>query len=174
MQHLPPRNGAIMLGVPHTSNWDFILMLAIVWRCKMQVRWLGKASLFRGPAGPIMRALGGIPVERSAAHGLTDHLIAQLRSKPGQALVITPEGTRSAGKYWKSGFYRIAEQSEMPVLLGFVDRRNMTTGLGPVVNLTGDVRADMDKLREFYDGKVGIRPGKEIVPRLRIEDETAD
>ena len=159
-----------MLGVPHTSNWDFILMLAIVWRCKLHVRWLGKASLFKGPGGPIMRALGGIPVERSAAHGLTDKLIADLRSKPGQALVITPEGTRSAGEYWKSGFYRIAEQAQMPVLLGFVDRATMTTGLGPVLELSGDVRADMDRIREFYRGKVGIRPGQEIEPRLRAED----
>lgn len=166
----PPTRPTVLLGVPHTSNWDFVLMLAIAWRLGMHIRWLGKASLFRGWRGPVMRSIGGIPVDRSDPSGVVDDVVARIAGGDVFGLVVTPEGTRGSGEYWKSGFYRIAREAALPVTLGYVDRTTMTTGLGPTIDLTGDVRADMDRIRAFYADKAGMRPQFRIEPRLRDED----
>ncbi len=164
-----PRDGAgVLIGAPHTSNWDFVLMLAIAWEAELPFRWLGKHTLFRGPAGPLMRALGGIPVDRRDPAGLVDELVARLGEGERFYLVVTPEGTRS-GQGWKSGFYRIARAADLPVTLGYVDRTTMTTGLGPTLTLTGDLRADMDEVRAFYADKSGFAPSRRTEPRLRDE-----
>jgi 1-acyl-sn-glycerol-3-phosphate acyltransferase len=165
-----PVRPSILIGAPHTSNWDFVLMLAIAWRLRIRTHWLGKDSLFRGWRGPIMRALGGIPVDRSNPRGLVADIVARRRAGEVFSLVVTPEGTRGSGEYWKSGFYRIARDAEMPVVLGYVDRTTMTTGLGATVELTGDVRADMTRVRAFYADKSGLRPEHRTEPRLREED----
>jgi len=164
-----PRDGAgVILGAPHTSNWDFVLMLAIAWEAELPFRWLGKHTLFRGPAGPVMRALGGIPVDRRDPAGLVEDLVARLGDGEHFYLVVTPEGSRS-GSGWKSGFYRIARATGLPVTLGYVDRTTMTAGLGPTLTVTGDVRADMDLVRAFYADKAGHTPSRRTEPRLRDE-----
>ncbi|WP_431797397.1 1-acyl-sn-glycerol-3-phosphate acyltransferase [Microbacterium kunmingense] len=166
-----PARPTVVLGAPHTSNWDFVLMLGIAWRLKMRFRWLGKESLFRGWRGPIMRAIGGIPVDRSNPAGVVDTLVGRIRDGDVFGLVVTPEGTRGGVAHWKSGFYRIAREAGLPVTLGYVDRTTMTTGLGPTLMLTGDVRADMDAIRAFYADKSGMRPALRVEPRLREEDD---
>jgi 1-acyl-sn-glycerol-3-phosphate acyltransferase len=168
-----PTRPTILIGAPHTSNWDFVLMLAIAWRLRIEVHWLGKSSLFRGWRGPIMRGLGGIPVDRSDPARVVNDVVAQVHSGTVFGLVITPDGTRGGNDYWKSGFYRIARETGMPVTLGFVDRTTMTTGLGPTLDLTGDVSADMDRIRAFYADKAGLRPERRTVPRLREEPGAA-
>lgn len=165
-----PEGSAILIGAPHTSNWDFALMLAITWRLGISVRWLGKNALFRRPFGPVMRALGGIPVDRRNPGRLVADLVARAREGERFLLVVTPEGTRGQGRYWKSGFYRIARDAGLPVVLGYVDAVTRTSGLGPTLHLTGDVSADMDRVREFYADKQGIRAQDFITPRLREED----
>lgn len=164
-----PSRPTILIGAPHTSNWDFVLMLAIAWRLGIEVHWLGKSSLFRGWRGPIMRRLGGIPVDRADPARVVNDVVEQVHSGRVFGLVITPDGTRGGNEYWKSGFYRIARETGMPVTLGFVDRTTMTTGLGPTIELTGDVAADMDMIRGFYADKAGLRPERRTVPRLREE-----
>ncbi|WP_091231552.1 1-acyl-sn-glycerol-3-phosphate acyltransferase [Microbacterium sp. 3J1] len=164
-----PTRPTILIGAPHTSNWDFVLMLAIAWRLGIEVHWLGKSSLFRGWRGPIMRRLGGIPVDRSDPARVVNDVVAQVHTGGVFGLVITPDGTRGGNAYWKSGFYRIARETGMPVTLGFVDRTTMTTGLGPTLELSGDVPADMDRIRAFYADKAGLRPERRAVPRLREE-----
>ncbi|MCK6211143.1 1-acyl-sn-glycerol-3-phosphate acyltransferase [Georgenia sp. EYE_87] len=167
-----PKDGAgILIGAPHTSNWDFALMLAISWRAGVSVKFLGKKSLFKRPFGPLMRALGGIPVDRAHPAGLVDELVARVNAGERFYLVITPEGTRSASPYWKSGFYRIARATGLPVVLGYVDRTTMTSGLGPTLRVTGDVAGDMDRVRAFYDGKTGVT-GRTTTPRLHEESPT--
>ena len=168
-----PSRPTILIGAPHTSNWDFVLMLAIAWRLRIEVHWLGKSSLFRGWRGPIMRRLGGIPVDRADPARVVGDVVARVHSGAVFGLVITPDGTRGGNAYWKSGFYRIARETGMPVTLGFVDRTTMTTGLGPTLDLTGDVAADMGRIREFYADKAGVRPERRTEPRLREEDSPA-
>ncbi|WP_298458991.1 1-acyl-sn-glycerol-3-phosphate acyltransferase [uncultured Cellulomonas sp.] len=170
---LPPEGVGLLIGAPHTSNWDFVLMLAITWRLGIESKFLGKLALFRGPLGPLMRALGGIPVDRRNPAGLVDDVVARVRGGERFFLVVTPEGTRSRAEHWKSGFYRIALDTGLPVTLGYVDRRTMTTGLGPTIRLTGDVRADMDVIRAFYADKAGLRPENRTEPRLRDEPSSS-
>ena len=97
------------------------------------------------------------------------HVIARVREGERFFLVVTPEGTRGRAAYWKSGFYRIARDTGLPVTLGYVDRRTMTAGLGPTMHVTGDVAADMDRIRAFYADKAGLRPENRTEPRLREE-----
>ncbi|GAA5150650.1 1-acyl-sn-glycerol-3-phosphate acyltransferase [Microbacterium pseudoresistens] len=164
-----PDRPTVLVGAPHTSNWDFVLMLAIAWRLGVDVRWLGKKSLFTGWRGPIMRALGGIPVDRADPSAVVSDVVAEIRDGGVFGLVVTPDGTRGAHTHWKSGFYRIARETGMPVTLGYVDRTTMTTGLGPTFELSGDVVADMDRIRAFYADKAGVRPEGRVEPRLREE-----
>ena len=164
-----PTRPTVLVGAPHTSNGDFVLMLAIAWRLGIHIRWLGKASLFAGWRGPVMRALGGIAVDRADAARVVAEIVARVNAGEVFSLVVTPDGTRGGNAYWKSGFYRIARETGMPVTLGYVDRTTMTTGLGPTVELTGDVAADMDRIRAFYADKAGLRPERRIEPRLSSE-----
>lgn len=164
-----PDRPTVLIGAPHTSNWDFVFMLGIAWKLDMHFRWLGKKSLFRGWRGPIMRRLGGIPVDRESPAAVVGEVLARIRAGEIFGLVVTPDGTRTGHTHWKSGFYRIARESGLPVTLGYVDRTTMTTGLGPTIELTGDVATDMDLIRAFYADKSGVRPENRVEPRLREE-----
>ena len=165
-----PQGARILIGAPHTSNWDFVFMLAIGWEAGIPLRWLGKKSLFGGGRGPLMRALGGIPVDRSDPSAVVTQVLEDLKQGPFH-LVITPEGTRGAGSHWKSGFYRIAREANLPITLGYVDRTTMTVGLGPTLDLTGNVKADMDQVRAFYADKAGFNLKLRTEPRLRTEED---
>src|SRR5918997_1723249 len=163
-----PPSAGILIGAPHTSNWDFVLMLGIAWQLGLDVRWLGKHPLFTGWRGPVMRALGGIPVDRRDPSSVVADVLERVHRGEVFHLVVTPEGTRS-GSGWKSGFYRIARAADVPITLGYVDRTTMTTGLGPTIRLTGDVKSDMDAIRAFYADKAGVRPERRTEPRLSGE-----
>ena len=161
-----------MIGAPHTTNWDFPLMLALTKVSGVRTSWLGKRSLFKGPLGPIMRWLGGVAVDRSAPGGMVTALVAELGARERLALLVPAEGTRAHTPYWKSGFYRIALEANVPVVCGFVDGTTRTGGLGKIVHLTGDVNADMTTIREFYAGKTGVKAANAGPIRLRDEDAT--
>jgi 1-acyl-sn-glycerol-3-phosphate acyltransferase len=160
----------VMIAAPHTSNWDFPLTLALAKVSGVPISWLGKDSLFRGPAGPVMRRLGGVPIDRSAPGGMVDALAKEFVDASHLVLVVPAEGTRSRSEHWKSGFYRIAEAAGVPIVCSFVDRRTRTGGFGPVITPTGDLTADMDVIRGFYEGMEGLRPGRFGPVRLRDED----
>lgn len=164
-----PGRPTVLIGAPHTSNWDFVLMLAISWQLDMHIKWLGKKSLFRGWRGPIMRRLGGIPVDRDSPSRVVAEVVERIQSGEVFGLVVTPDGTRSAHTQWKSGFYRIAREAQIPVTLGYVDRTTMTTGLGPTFELSGVVSSDMDRIRAFYADKAGARPEHRVEPRVSEE-----
>lgn len=166
-QH-PVAGPRILIGAPHTSNFDFLLMLGIAWDARLRIHWLGKRELFRGIAGPLMRGLGGIPVDRSNAAGIVDAVVKRAGETDQFILVVTPEGTRK-GAGWRSGFYRIAWASGLPVTLGFADGATKSAGLGETIHLTGDVMADMDRVRAFYRDKTGVRPEYRTDPRLADE-----
>ncbi|WP_422115255.1 1-acyl-sn-glycerol-3-phosphate acyltransferase [Brachybacterium sp. UNK5269] len=168
-----PGRPTVLIGAPHTSNWDFVFMLGIAWRLGVKIHWLGKKSLFVGWHAPLMRLLGGIPVDRADPSSVVEDVVRRSRDGEVFSLVVTPDGTRGAHTHWKSGFYRIARETGMPVTLGFVDRPTMTTGLGPTIELTGDVPADMDRIRAFYADKSGYHPELRVEPRLRDEDNLA-
>lgn len=149
-------------------------MLAIAWRLGVKVHWLGKHSLFTGWRGPIMRGLGGIPVDRSDPSTIVTEVVERVRAGEVFGLVVTPDGTRGGHTHWKSGFHRIARQTGMPVTLGYLDSATHTTGLGPTLDMTDDLIHDMDRIRAFYADKHGIRAHLQITPKLREEDAAGD
>lgn len=160
----------VMIAAPHTTNWDFPITLAMAKVSGVKISWLGKQSLFKGPMGPIMRRLGGVAIDRSAAGGMVASLAGLFATRDQLALVVPAEGTRSRTEYWKSGFYRIAERADVPIVLAFVDRATRSGGFGPAIRVTGDIPADMDAIRAFYAGKEGLRAGRFGPIRLREED----
>ena len=170
----PPKESCVLVAGPHTSNWDFLFMLSYAWVTDVPLRWLGKEELFKGPMGPIMRATGGIAVDRDHPGGLVEQMAERFRDGPRMGLVITPEGTRGKRDYWKSGFYRIARAADVPIVLCYIDWPNRTGGFGPTFKLTGDVHADMERIRDLYDNITGIRPQGQTSPRLREEDRSLD
>jgi 1-acyl-sn-glycerol-3-phosphate acyltransferase len=160
---------AILVGAPHTSNWDWVAMLLLTWRNGVQARVLVKRELFRGPLAPVLRATGGIPLDRDNPGETVSALLVEAEHDNHFLLVLAAEGTRGKAEYWKSGFYRMAQQTGLPVALGFVAGPSRTIGFGPSFHPTGDVVADMDLVRAFYADKHGIRPALRTEPRLRDE-----
>ena len=160
---------AVLIAYPHTSNWDGFYALLIKWALRLDTHWVGKDALFRPPFGGLLRWLGGVPVNRRQRTGFVEQMVGEFARRQNFMLVMAPEGTRSLTGGWKSGFYRIARATDMPVTLGYVDRTTMTTGLGPTIELTGDVAADMDVIRAFYADKAGLRPERRTEPRLQNE-----
>jgi 1-acyl-sn-glycerol-3-phosphate acyltransferase len=167
----PPPRG-VLVGAPHTSNWDWVVTILLSWDSSIQPRLLVKKEMFRGPLGPLMKVTGAVALDRANPGGTVRQLLADAREDESFLLAIAAEGTRSKGEYWKSGFYRIAQQSGLPITLAFVDGPSRTVGWGPTFDPTGDVRADMDLVRAFYADKRGIKPEGFTTPRLR--EESAD
>lgn len=167
---VPSARNMVIIAAPHTSNWDFIFLLAAAYSFGISVNWLGKDSLFRSPLGPILRFLGGVPVDRSKRNNLVQSLSAQIEHGSGIALVIPPSGTRRKTEHWKSGFYRIAEAAQIPLVCGYLDYQKKEAGLG-LAFLPSDLSRDMNRIREFYEPIVGKYPENKSRIRLREEDQ---
>lgn len=156
---LPVTSRYVLVAAPHTSNWDFPLMLLAVLKTGMDLHWMGKHTLFKAPFGGLMRWLGGIPIDRTRANQTVGQMVARFRASDQLVVLIPPEGTRARVQRWKTGFYHIAHGADVPVLLGFIDARRRHLGFGPLIALTGDIEADLPRIQAFFADKQGIRPG---------------
>lgn len=169
-QPLPNIPKFVVLATPHTSNWDYyhFLMLGLVSRRRPNVTI--KKEWIRSPVGWIIRLLGGIPIDREHALNMVGVLADILNSQERMVLAITPEGTRSKRPHWKSGFYYIAQAAGVPIVCGYVDYKRKRGGTGLVVEPTGDIHADFEKIRVFYEkyGMNGKHPEK--VSKLALKD----
>ena len=170
IEELPEK--VLVVGAPHTSNWDALYMLTAFWKLGRKPHFLVKDSVVKIPVfGALVRGLGGIAVDRSGGNGLVGSLVERLEGDGDFILAVTPKGTRGKREFWKSGFYRIALEADIPLELGFVDSTTKSFGWSASLRLTGDVKADMEKIREFYADKTGIKPELTCTPRLRAEDD---
>ncbi len=167
---MPSAPKAVFVAAPHTSNWDLPFTLAVAWSLDMDISWAGKDKLFRPPFGTFMRALGGVPIDRSKRNNQVEAIADALRNNEKLYLVIAPSGTRSKRDHWKSGFYRIAQAANVPMMLGFLDYEKKRGGLAFTMEPSGDVAADMERIRAFYEDVRGKHPERESVPRLKEED----
>lgn len=163
----PDLDKFVVIGAPHTSNWDFVLTLAVAATVDIEFSWVGKHTLFRGPYGPLMRRLGGISVDRRKSQGTVQQLAEKLRVADQMALVIAPEGTRSRSGRWKSGFYHIAREAGVPIVMGFVDYARRQAGLGPTIDAVAAKRDVEAELQAFYGDKTGLYPDQFTPPILR-------
>ena len=146
----------VLIGAPHTSNWDFPLMLMVVLKLELRVFWMGKHTLFPFPFGWLMKWLGGIPIDRSASHNMVNETVRQYAENDELVVLIPPEGTRSKVKQWKSGFYHIANNAHVPILLGYVDAGKKEAGFADFYTPSGDFDRDMAEIRAFYANKTGL------------------
>lgn len=159
----------IFIAAPHTSNWDFLLLLAMTFAFRVRCVWMGKASLFRPPLGVIFTWLGGIPIDRSSHHSVVEQAVQAFQGREEMVMGIPPEGTRRKTDHWKSGFYYIALGANVPLAFVFMDYERKVTGFGSTLVPTGDVRADMVIIRDFYQDIKGKFPEKFSDVRMKVE-----
>lgn len=155
---LPPGPRCVIAVYPHTSNWDFLVGYLAKLAGGLPVHFVGKHTLFRWPLGPLLRRMGGIPVDRRSAAGVIGVLAREMRSRPFMWLAIAPEGTRAHVSHLKSGFYRVAVAAKVPIGLAFIDYATRTVGLREYITPTGDEGADLERIRAIYSGTVAKWP----------------
>ena len=160
---LPDLPKYVLIGAPHTSNWDFVLFLGIVFYLKASVRFMGKAELFRSPFGWFFYWCGGIPVDRKKSTGLVEQMVDACNKSEQFILVIAPEGTRYKVKEWKMGFYHIAASAGVPVVTAVVDGKHKVAHIGRVFQPTENMEADIKTIKGFFDGVTGINPNKKYI-----------
>jgi 1-acyl-sn-glycerol-3-phosphate acyltransferase len=157
---LPNVPKCVAIAAPHTSNWDFLLGVSAMFALGVRVDWIGKDTLFRGPSGPLMRFLGGMPIARMESEGVVAQIVEAMNGRDRYILGLAPEGTRKRVERWKTGFYHVAAQAGVPILLVYFDYEDRTVGLGPTFEATGDIERDMAEIQHFYRGKAGKHPAQ--------------
>lgn len=155
----------VIIGAPHTSNRDFFLFLAAIYNYRIDVSFLGKHTLFRWPFGFLFTKVGGIPVDRTQTRGIVAQVTEAFDRSDRMILVIAPEGTRGAAGGWKSGFVEIASAAQVPVVCAGVGPGGVLT-LSKPMTVGEDRKIFMDKVREFYEDKTGLRPERRSPVRL--------
>jgi len=158
----PSEKKYVLIVAPHTSNCDFLLMFPVGLLLKRRVKFMIKHSVFVGPVGSVLRWLGGIPVERSSRHNFVQQLVDEFEQAEEMVLIIAPEGTRSPVPEWKRGFYHIAHEAGVPIVRCFLDTGRRRAGIWAPFYPTGQVEADLKKLRADYDQVIARYPEKFI------------
>ena len=164
---LPDLPKFVMIAAPHTSNWDFPIMMFIAFKLRGKLYWMGKDTIFKKPFKRFFKWLGGIPIDRSCSNNVVDQMVDTFHAADKLILTIPPSGTRKKVNKWKSGFYHIATGAGIPVVLGFLDFKRKTGGIGPVITTTGDMEQDMRGIRAFYSDMEGKHPQKKILDTLK-------
>ncbi len=165
---VPEPRRFVLVAAPHTSNWDFLYFMGLTEELGIMPYFMAKKPLFRWPWKDFLLDMGGVPVDRKSSHNYVEQMIEEFGRRKEFILTVAPEGTRRTVEYWKTGFYHIAMGAGVPLVLGVVDYRKKSGGIGPTIWPTGDYRADMKKLFDFYRDVIpkNPRPGG-----LRILEE---
>jgi 1-acyl-sn-glycerol-3-phosphate acyltransferase len=153
----PDRPKLIAIVAPHTSNWDFVLGVAVVFALGLDVRFLGKHTLFNPWLGWLMRGLGGTPVRRETPQGAVADAVEMIRREPKFLLGLAPAGTRKRGAPWRSGFYHIAVAAKLPIVPVAFDAGRKAVRLFAPLEPAGDLAADLARLQALYEGVRGLK-----------------
>jgi len=164
---LPDLPKYILVGAPHTSNWDFPFTMLLMFASGIRFNWIAKDSLFKGPWRGLLLRLGGIPVVRNRKSNFVTQIVEAFQRSSHMIVAISPEGTRSLVNRWKTGFYYMAIGAQVPIVLGFIDYHRKQVGVGPVLHPTENIEEIFACLRAFYADKVGKYPEKQ--GRIEIE-----
>jgi len=166
----PPVTNCVVIAAPHTSNWDFILMLLFAGAFDLKISWMGKSNLFIKPFGYFLRLIGGISINRSKKNQIVDNMISLFSQRENFLLVVPVEGTRARANFWKSGFYHIAKGADVPILPTFLDYGNKRGGFGVPIITTDNLLSDMQKIRDFYAPFKGKFPWNSGPVKLQEEE----
>ncbi len=169
-KNIPEEDKIIIIGAPHTSNWDFPLTLLALSALGLKFSWIGKHTLFKWPFGTFFKTIGGIPVNRKVRNGLINEMVKAFAVRDQLTLTIAPEGTRSKQDHWKGGFYHIAVKANIKICFGFIDYPTKTIGLGPTLLPSRDIDRDFKQIKAFYHGITGKHPHKESTICLRDKE----
>lgn len=154
---LPNRPKLVVIAAPHTSNWDFVVGIAARFALGIDVSWLGKHTLFRGPWSVILRRWGGLPIDRTASHDTVSQIVEVFRARHAFVLALAPEGTRKQVAEWRTGFWYIAHGAGVPIIPVAFDWARHRIVIRAAFETTGDVGADVEALRRSYEGLTGKR-----------------
>ena len=159
---------AVLIAIPHTSNWDILYARSAFYLMDIPVRFTIKKESMVGPVGWLLRGLGGISIDRQRVPGggkqtYTEAMIQMLNAREDLVVMVTPEGTRSAVKDWKTGFYYTALGANVPIVVGYLDYQKKVAGIGPCIYPNGDIEAQIEKLKSFGRGIVPKHPEKGII-----------
>lgn len=172
---LPEADKFILIVYPHTSNWDLPVGLVCAHALGLLAQWpygfMVKDAALKWPViGQLIRRLGGIGIDRSSNSNAVDQMVAVFEKSERLFLAITPEGTRKRTDHWKSGFYHIARKANLPIVLAYLDFKRRAGGLGPALIPTGDIEADLQRMREFYARVTPLYPEKASDIRFRTTE----
>ena len=148
----------VIIAAPHTSNWDFPMFLLVVLALRLNLNVFIKHTLFIGPIGWFLSYCGGVPIDRRAAGARVRQTVQEYKNNDDMVLLITPEGSRSAQTNWKTGFYHIASEANVPIAVAFVDTKERRAGIDHFITPSGDIDKQMAEIKAFYDTKRGVRP----------------
>mgnify|MGYP000644210939 CR=1 FL=1 len=174
---LPDCSKAVVIAAPHTSYLDGPIMVISGCIFDLKFSWMVKQAAMFFPLGILVRFFGGIAIDRSRSNNIVAQSVAEFRTAEALFLAVAPEGTRTRGLYWKTGFYRIAQGANVPVVLGYVDYARKVAGLGPVIELSGDMEADFKQFAEFYAKVTPRHPehrGAVAVPPEKLDQPQDD
>jgi len=160
-----PVNKAVIAAAPHRSNWDLFYTLLSAGASNVPMWFMMKHSLFFWPLSTLWYYLGGVPINRGASSSVVSQMIKALNESERMYLVITPEGTRKEVEHWTSGFYYIAHGAGIPIWPWFINYKTKRTGSGDIIYTTGDIDADFDKIRDFFETNYGPFPSCRPKPR---------
>jgi 1-acyl-sn-glycerol-3-phosphate acyltransferase len=172
--HFPCEPKMILIVAPHTSNWDFVVGLAVAFNLRLKISFFGKHSIFIPPFDRLLKWVGGIPIERSTTHGVVDVMAAKMREADQMVLCLSPEGTRSPIHPWKTGFLHIAHKAQVPVFLVAFDYKKKHIELGPVHYISDNTQHELNKIYLYYQNVQAKYPDKvltEAVSSVEIEIE---
>lgn len=165
---MPDIDKYVFVFAPHTSNWDYVHMIPLALYFRRKPSTMVKHTAFKGPFGWFVRAIGGIPVDRTQSTQVVEQIAEHIHREKRIVIVIAPEGTRRKTDHWKSGFYYIAQQANVPIVLGYLDYRRKIGGAGPTIYPTGDIEGDIAQIRAFYaEHGYGLYPEKASEIRLK-------
>ena len=147
---LPKKSKFIAAVAPHTSNWDFVVAIAVMLSMNLRIRFMGKKAIFIWPFKIILKSWGGIAIDRNAKNGVVEQMVAQFKKSEQLVLGIAPEGTRRKTSKWKSGFLHIAHQADVPVVPVSLDFAKKQLRFHQEVNISADIETELVKIQENY------------------------
>lgn len=171
---LPNVPKAVMIGGPHTSNWDGVVTLSAMAMLRLDARVMIKGSAFVGPFGSLLRWLGAMPIDRHSARDVVQQTVDQLNDHEQFMVIVSPEGTRDGASQWKSGFWRIASAAGVPIIVATADHKKKEVSFPGLVMPSEDMDADMKQVLEFYRGVEPRHPERLSAPLAAMRNEQRD